>query len=172
VMRELRVSHPEWFDPDKDFRHFVDPAGFDRKDTDERTCVQEMEEHAGIRNIEPGPMLWEPRKKAVNHFLTTLTGDGPALQLAESSSPVLFAGFTGGYQYPEKMEEIEPAKARPLKNKYSHPHDAFQYLCGGIESFMTEGEEITIPTPQYGFTKKSESKERDQRKGAGHYGYE
>jgi len=120
VMRELKITHPEWHNPDKDFRHFVDPAGYDRKDTDERTCVQEMEEHAGLRNIEPGPMLWEPRKTAVNKFLITLTGDGPALQLCEESSPTLYAGFTGGYQYPEKMEEIEPNKARPLKNKYSH----------------------------------------------------
>ena len=166
VMQQLLIEYPEWRDMEKDFRHYVDPAGFDRKDTDERTCIMEMEEHAGIRNISPGPMLWEPRKKAVNYFLMKHTASGPAFQICALTAPALYAGFTGGYQYAESVGEIEPTKVRPLKNKYSHPHDGFQYLAGGVTANLldTDGNSIDIPAPSYGFTK-GKQKEREGRDG-------
>ena len=35
----------------------------------------------------------------------------------------------------------------------SHPHDALQYLCGGLKSFRRDGGYINIPKPNYSFQK-------------------
>lgn len=160
VMRDLKIRYPEWVDPEKDFLNFIDPAGFQRVQTDANTCALEMRNSAGIRNIKPGPLLWEERKKAVNDVLMHYSKDGPGFLICEKTAPTLFAGFTGGYQYPESAGDIEPTKIRPLKNKYSHPHDAFQYLVGGIAAGKSRGHTQRIPTPKYGFTKQDETSKR------------
>lgn len=170
VMQSLKLSHPEWNDLKKDFISWVDPAGFTRKDTDERTCVQEMAKHGGITDIRPGLLNWEPRKQAVERLLLGHNKDGSYLKVCETTAPTLFAGFAGGYQYPERMMEIEPDKARPLKNKYSHPADACQYLAGGVQTLPKKLAFTEIPTPSYSFSK-TEGGKGTQKTGAIKYGY-
>lgn len=121
---------------------YLDPAGFERKDTDARSCADVLrtcgdldhpEERIGFQSLRPGPVRFEPRRKAVEDFLTKTYGEGPGLLLDEAACPILIEGFGGGYRYPEKALEIEPTDIRPLKNKYSHPHDALQYVCSGAK---------------------------------------
>jgi len=153
VVHQLRTIYPEWHDEEKDYRHYIDPAGFGRKDTDASTCALIMEQAAKIKQVFPGaPMSndFEARKSAVENFLIKHTRGGPGIQLYEPTAPITVKGFRGGYQYPESYGEIEPTKLRPLKNEYSHPHDALQYLCWGATQIAAT-QNIIIPTPSYGF---------------------
>ncbi len=148
----LAQEFPEWRDAKKDFRHYIDPAGLQKAQTDERTCAGTMHD-CGLRSIYPGPLNWEARRKSVEHFLMLRTREGAGLQLDPKRSPLLSRGFSGGYCYPEKYENIQPDDYSPLKNNYSHPHDALQYLCGGAMALKGQGRHPTeIPAPRYSFT--------------------
>jgi len=67
------------------------------------------------------------RRESVAFWLTRLSGAGPAFQL-NPSCKVLRKGFVGGYRY-ERLRATGPTrfKDRPVKDKYSHIHDALQY---------------------------------------------
>lgn len=148
VIRECRLLFPEWPNLQKDWLCFIDPSGEFRKDTDSGSCAGVLAEK-GYGPIS-GPVAFEPRKQGVNHFLTRITRQGPALLVSLQGCPVLVRGFEGGYQFPEKSQEIEPAKLRPVKNAYSHPHDAFQYLCCGIKD-QVRSRRVAIPAPSFAF---------------------
>lgn len=163
VWKHLLVNYEAWMmSPREKVFSFIDPAGFQKAQTDERTCVSVMmvagdlyrpERKQGFRNIRPGPVDWEARKKAVEDWLIKTYGAGPALLISEDGCPILIEGFNGGYQYPKSAIEIEPTMIRPLKNKFSHPHDAFQYLCAGALGTIRTYETGNDSTPSYGFQK-------------------
>lgn len=161
VMMELKQLYPEWNNQKDHYRHFIDPAGLDGAQTDERTCAGVMHE-CGLRNIEPGPLRWEQRRKSVEYFLIRSTKEGPALQLNPKQCPVLAKGFAGGYRYPEKYLKAEPGKISPIKNNFSHPHDGLQYLCGGALTLITQKSPHQIPSPKYSFN--SQETKKDDRK--------
>lgn len=149
---------------------YIDPAGFERKDTDERCCADVLrtcgdlrrpEQRIGFSQLRPGPVRWEPRRKAVEDFLTKTYGEGPALLIDEAECPVLIEGFGGGYRYPEKALEIEPTDIRPIKNKYSHPHDALQYVAAGATQLRRSYVSPTITGPQYGFQQTTMQQQAD-----------
>ncbi len=152
----VRNQYPGWSDAKKDWIDFIDPAGLQRMQTDETTCAQHMAE-AGIRNIFPGAIDWETRRSSVENFLIKFMRRGtevmPCFQIDLAGCPTVVQGFTGGYQYPEKTLEIEPDKIRPLKNKFSHPHDGLQYLCSMVSSLVRPGfgETVDIPAPSYDY---------------------
>ncbi len=153
VMQQMKVLYPEWSDQKRDFRHYIDPAGLQEAQTDQRTCAGVMAS-CGLKNITAGFTYnaWEPRRKSVEGFLIRHTKSGAALQLHPAHCPTLAKGFAGGYQYPEKYAQIEPGKPAPIKNKYSHPHDALQYLCGGAQVLLGTKKSVEIPVPQYSLT--------------------
>ena len=153
VMGDLAVRYPSWRNPRTDFRSYIDPAGLAKAQTDERTCAQVMAE-CGMKNIYPGPIDFETRRKAVEHFLVLYTKDGPGLVLYPQDCPTLSKGFAGGYTYPERYDEIEPNKARPLKDHYSHAHDALQYLAAGAFDLKSIKTHVTAPPPAYAFGEK------------------
>lgn len=152
VMQQLKQLYPEWADQQRDFRHYIDPAGLQEAQTDQRTCAGVMAA-AGLRNIAAGfpNNTWEPRRKAVEKFLLQHSKDGAGLQLYPPHCPVLSKGFVGGYRYPDKYGTIEPKRPEPIKDLYSHPHDALQYLCGGACSLLTQRPNVDIPVPYYEF---------------------
>lgn len=152
VMTKLAQLYPGWRDNRTDYIHFIDPNGLAKRDTDERTCAMIMGQH-GAKRIFPGPIAWEPRRKGVEDFLLRHTKDGAGLQLYAPDAPYLSRGFAGGYQYPEKYAQLEPGKPRPLKNEYSHPHDALQYVAAGACALLKSGGRLekSIPTPNYAF---------------------
>ena len=148
VQSHLQLNYQNWMHDGKLFS-FIDPAGLQRKDTDESTCAGVLRK-LGFQDIRPGPVNWEPRRKAVDDFLTKTYGDGPAFLIDEGGCPILIEGFAGGYRYPEKALEVEPTSIRPVKDKYSHPHDALQYLCAGATQ-LRKAYNIDLPPPAYGF---------------------
>jgi len=105
----------------------------------------------GLRNISPGDITWEARKGAVEYLLLKNASNKPGIIMNEAQSPILARGFKGGYMYPDSAGEIEPTKLRPLKNEYSHPHDALQYVCGAVKRNIVDTHDIEIPSPRYGF---------------------
>lgn len=150
VMADLRVRYPSWADSKRDFRHYIDPAGLAASQTDEKTCAGTMYE-CGLRSIYPGGIDFEGRKQAVEHFLMLNTREGAGLELYPPDCPQLEKGFSGGYQYPEKYIDIEPDSAKPIKNQFSHPHDALQYVAGGALGLKNRKPQREIPIPHYAF---------------------
>ena len=101
-----------------------DPAATNRTQTDERSVVDVFKKFFDIEYDTDNTL--QPRLEAVEHYLTRLTGAGPAL-LIDPSCKNLIRALGGGYRYAvDRKGKTAPA---PEKNDYSHPADAFQYLC-------------------------------------------
>ena len=152
VMNEVMLRYSQWSNPYKDHYHFIDPAGFQKAQTDARTCAQAMCEAAPILNLEPGPVGMEKRKEVVNHFLLSVDRDGAGLEIDQNGAPVLLEGMAGGYRYADSQSDVESLRPMPIKDQYSHPCDAFQYLCYGALSKKTSHGLLNIPKPYYGFS--------------------
>lgn len=164
VWNYLFLHYLPWMhDIDNLLISFIDPAGFQKAQTDESTCAEVLRTCGDLKNparrigftqIRAGPMNWEPRRKGVEEFLTKTYGEGPGLIIDEAECPILIEGFGGGYRYPEKAIEIEPSRITPIKNKYSHPHDALQYVASGA-SQLRRAYGFIDPTPNYSFNSQS-----------------
>lgn len=100
-----------------------DPAGDQREQSDENTVFKELQLmgiDALTANSNDPLIRWE----AVRWYLQQLR-DGKPAWAVHPRAKVLIGGFEGGYQF--GFNAIQNDKA--LKNKYSHPHDAAQYLA-------------------------------------------
>jgi len=106
-----------------------DPSGNRAGDTDEVSCFQVMR-GAGMPIVPASTNAIEPRLEAVRHFLMRLAPKGEPALLLSPGCNTLKAGFIAGYQY-ARVQVSGEARFRetPDKNKFSHPHDALQYLC-------------------------------------------
>lgn len=152
VIPQLRMSFPQWSDLKRDYMCFVDPAGFAKKDTDEKTCAMFLADPQIAGFVpSPGGITWTERKESVNKFLTRIYQGKPCFQVNVSECPVLVRGFNGGYQYAEGQDKLETLKVRPLKNEYSHVHDSLQMITTKILEIQKKMMR-TIPGPKYGFT--------------------
>jgi hypothetical protein len=149
ALAALRIRFPEWADMKVDWRDYGDASGAFRVDTDENTCFKILVENKLVPR--PSAIDWEARKGSVEHFLLMHTKEGPGLKINIPECPVLARGFKGGYRYPEKCEEIEPAKIRPLKDEHSHPHDALQAITSNVVQLKTKPGKA-IPSPSYSWS--------------------
>lgn len=108
-----------------------DPAGDDRAQTDERTPFQILSNN-GFR-VRQAPTN-DPglRIESVESFLTSMVDGLPAF-LIDPNCRMLIRGFEGKYQYEQSRTQSKDGehKSTPKKDRYSHPHDALQYLAGG-----------------------------------------
>ena len=119
-------------------RCFGDPVGNQKTQTNERTCFQEVRA-TGLQMRGTKTNAFMARRGAVAWFLSKLSGGQPALLLDPCCS-VLRKGFNGGYKYRRiQVTGEERYTDEPLKNAYSHPHDALQYVAlesGGVQATM------------------------------------
>lgn len=161
IIPDIRMRWPEWSDLNKDWLCYIDPSGAFKKDTDENTCARILASK-GFKCI-PGPVTWEERRHGVVGFLQKLGKDGPCFQIWEKECPVLTKGFEGGYRFSDKAVELEPSKIRPLKDAFSHPHDALQYMCCGVKSLVKKVSK-SIPRPHYSIVKQNEDLDYGRRK--------
>lgn len=106
-----------------------DPAGVSRSSTDERTCYQELLE-VGIASEPTDTNDFIPRRESVAFFLNKMAGGEPGFLLSPNCRQ-LRKGFIGGYRYERLKVAGERYRDRPVKDRFSHPHDALQYLCLG-----------------------------------------
>lgn len=105
-----------------------DPAGNIRAQTDERTCMQELLE-LGLFCEPATTNEFIKRRESVAFFLQRLSGGEPGF-LLDPSCKMLRKGFNGGYRYERlRVSGTSRFKDRPVKDKFSHVHDALQYGC-------------------------------------------
>lgn len=109
------------------FESVGDPAGVARSSTDERTCYQELLE-VGIASEPADTNDFIPRRESVAFFLTRMAGGEPGFLLSPNCR-TLRKGLIGGYRYERLKVAGERYRDRPVKDRFSHPHDALQYLC-------------------------------------------
>lgn len=108
---------------------YADPAGANKFSHPKGglTSNQELLESVlGQGTVIPSENNFRARVTAVDSQLARIDGI-----LIDPGCTRLINGFMGGYHYPKVQsggnEEIYSEE--PLKNKYSHPHDALQYVC-------------------------------------------
>ena len=111
-----------------------DPAGDYRAQTDESTPFQLLRA-AGVVARPAATNDLGVRIGVVEQVLTRLV-DRTAGLLVDPGATHIIRGFEGGYHYRRlQVAGAERYEEAPNKNKFSHPHDALQYLLlGGGES--------------------------------------
>lgn len=119
-----------------------DPAGDYRAQTDEATPFQIMRNAGLAARPAPGNNDVALRIEAVTSTLVRTVDKTPGY-LVDPSCVTLLRGFTGGYHYRRlQVSGAERFEDTPNKNKFSHVHDANQYLMlGGGEgrALLTTG---------------------------------
>jgi hypothetical protein len=108
------------------FEDVGDPAGTGRSQTDEKSCMDILRTK-GIfcRSALTNEFL--SRREAVTKRLVRAPKGMPLLKI-DPRCKKLIDGFSGGYRYKESGN-TGLFSERPLKNEYSHPHDALQYAA-------------------------------------------
>lgn len=106
-----------------------DPAGNHQAETDKQTVFKELED-LGIECIPANTNKIEPRLEAVRYFLHLLVDGGPGFLVSAQKAPMIRRGFNGGYKF-RRIQVVgeERYVSIPDKNKFSHIHDALQYVC-------------------------------------------
>jgi hypothetical protein len=105
-----------------------DPAGNQQAQTDQQTVFKELAD-MGILCETANTNKLEPRLEAVRYYLGALRDGKPAFQV-HPSCVTLRKGFNGGYKF-RRLQVVGDERFTdiPDKNKYSHVHDALQYVC-------------------------------------------
>lgn len=105
-----------------------DPAGVNRSQNDAKTCYEELLS-LGLHCSPAHTNAFVARRESVAFFLTRLAGGIPGFAL-DPSCKVLKKGFLSGYRY-ERIQTSGVARFKdsPVKDRFSHPHDALQYNC-------------------------------------------
>ena len=104
----------------------ADPAAASRTQTDERTVVKIFRQHYDV-DVETNNRL-PLRLDAIDHYTNTLVEGRPALQV-DPSCQMLIRALKGGWRYAADLKRETLRGHDPEKNAYSHPGDAFGYLC-------------------------------------------
>lgn len=104
-----------------------DPAADNRSSSDEKSVVDVLKKYYAIK-IEKNNRL-PLRLDAIDHFASRLTGAGSALMVDEKECPILVRALKGGWRYVMDVKRDIIKSPEPEKNAYSHPGDAFGYLC-------------------------------------------
>jgi hypothetical protein len=129
------------------FSSVGDPRGDVRAQSDETTCIQELEK-AGIPTEMAQTNVFIARREAVAGYMTRLCGPKEAAFLLSPRCAILRKGFQGAYKYREIRDTKE--KREPEKNIFSHVQDATQYLAmhtagGGYDNRGGDSEAYTGP---------------------------
>ena len=124
----------------RQFYIFGDPAGDHRVQTDESTPFQILRGKGIMARPAPSNDV-ALRIESVSASLNRMV-DGESGILIDKSCINIIRGFSGGYHYRRLQVSGERYDERPNKNRFSHIHDALQYLMLGAG----EGRSLTIGT--------------------------
>ena len=117
------------FGPGYRYVDVIDPSALHEGKTSTGMACADVMRELGLEII-PGDQDPTRRIDAVMKYLVTMSGGKPSLQLSPSCK-MLITGFLGGYAYPDR-ETQNQKRNRPVKNEYSHIHDALQYALTRI----------------------------------------
>ena len=126
----------------------ADPAGKNRNESDGNTAIGILnDQFTGVALADRLQMGFKTqaapsqspiaRIEAVNSFLNRSVQIAPGKRdealLITPECKMLVGGFKGGYRYKRVFSNGESRYMdKPDKNKYSHIHDALQYVCLGL----------------------------------------
>jgi len=125
---EVLALGRDWFPGISEYRDIADPAGWQKAQTDEKSCVDVMRSK-GIYPI-PGPVTWTARKEAMTRVLGQARG-GRALLMVSSDCHMIIEGFEGAYKF-EEIGETGRYKETVEKNAWSHPMNSLEYVVGHL----------------------------------------
>jgi hypothetical protein len=112
---------------------WVDPAGYTRDQSNEKTCVQVLSDY-GIY-AQPGAVSFEERRAAVSRLLNSNVGGKPRI-LISPTCHMIIEGLQGAYQFRKagmsSVGGVNNYIFKPAKNAWSHPLDALSYLITGV----------------------------------------
>lgn len=111
-------------------RDFTDPVAFDISQTDMASPAMRLYELGIV--LYPGEEKFQARHDAVVSVMNRLVDGTPGLRIDGTRCRKLVDGFLGGYRYKTVDATHERYSREPLKDIYSHIHDAFQYLCSRL----------------------------------------
>jgi hypothetical protein len=122
-----------------------DPAGWQKTQVGEVSPVDVLRTE-GFKVVKPQTNKPTLRIEAVDNLLTQSADARPRVQIDPSCSTII-RGFQGGYRWKTNKEGDLVQDTEPVKNKYSHPHDALQYLAlvidgGALGTRQTKRREI------------------------------
>lgn len=113
--------------PNADVVIAPDPAAANRSGADETPIINAFREKFAV-SIEKNNRL-PLRLDAIDHYTSTLVHGQPRLQVDAQMCPVLIRALRGGWRYAVDAKKDIVKTDEPEKNAYSHPGDAFGYLC-------------------------------------------
>lgn len=130
------------------FSIWGDPAGDFRVQTNEETPFRVLKQ-AGIQARPASSNDVALRIEAVNAPLTRLVEKHPGI-LIDPRCTNLIKGFEGGYHYRRMQVSGERYEDTPFKNRFSHVHDALQYLMlgGGEGKKLLTSQDAKVVTKQ------------------------
>ena len=132
-----------------------DPAGTQRAQSNESTCMDELA-IAGIPTDAAPTNAFLARREAVAGFLIKAIGDEPGMLISPNCSWIR-KGFNGGYMFERiQVSGDERFKDQPKKTMHSHTHDGLQYAAlfvdRGLVSRQTDKARPVQPAVSSGWT--------------------
>lgn len=114
--------------PDYTMRHFCDPAGRFKKDTDAKTSADILRKfkiypYAKKHRVVEGISI-------VRHLIKNTGSDGYRNLLVDPNCKILIEGFMGGYVFPETSAGFKEVPAND--GYYEHLQDALRYAVVGV----------------------------------------
>jgi len=148
------------FGTDYHYIDVVDPSAmWEGKTAEGKACTDVMREE-GLYPVASPTNDPQKRTDAVTKLLMA-TDNGQACLVLNPHCTMLIEGFSGGYHFPDKPTQAKRMD-RPVKNLYSHIHDALQYVACRMQlhAKRNQDEEIAYETsltrPRYSFCGKDQ----------------
>lgn len=113
-----------------DIKDFADPVAFHISQTDGKSAADILL-NLGI-NLYPGEEKLELRLDAVQGLLDHMVDGAASIIIDNRRCPILLQGFLGGYRHKIIDLPNERFSREPLKDRYSHVHDALQYVVSRL----------------------------------------
>lgn len=113
--------------PNADVVIAPDPAAANRSGADEKPIIDTFRKKFAV-SIEKNNRL-PLRLDAIDHYASSLVHGIPRLLIDAQMCPILIRALRGGWRYAMDAKRDMIKTEEPEKNAYSHPGDAFGYLC-------------------------------------------
>lgn len=106
-----------------------DPAGWAKTQVGETSPVDVLKQQ-GFKVVDKFMLTNDPdaRIRAVEHLLTTQIDGGAGFLISRENCPTVTQGFRYGYRWKVNKDGTLQDNS-PVKNAWSHPHDALQYMA-------------------------------------------
>lgn len=110
-----------------------DPAGYQQTQWGELSPAQGLKAE-GFKLVRPATNDPELRVQAVERVLMDGVDTRARLQVDRKRAPMTYQGLAGKYRWKTDKNGVLTGNKEPVKNKWSHPAEALQYLCLVIDN--------------------------------------